>query len=409
MIKRLRWGLLLLLLPMWVTAAQTPEATEEPALLTLEIWLPDTLMPPDSAAYDRLNNQITAFERAHPGIQVLMRVRLSSETGTAAPGDLLYALRTSAAVAPGALPDLALLRRADLVAANGYRVLAPLDGFTVSTYDAAAMPPSVQALRLVDGDQVGIPYLIQVEHMAYLDEPPAESSFDAFLAYGERFAFPAGRANALPRLFLAQYTDAVGPIAADGSTTLDAEGLRAVYEFYERAQADDLLPPEINTFASSTDYLVLLLDADLRAAAISSTLYLRVAAEFDNPIYYGPLPTFSGTPNTIVDGWLWAVTTRDGARAAAARLLLEWLFEPERQFLLAQTVPALPSQPAALRLWADEDYAAFVSGLLAQAALPPDALSATGRALQTGLLGVLSGDRTAAQAVRDVIAQTGSG
>lgn len=408
MFKRLCW-LMLIALPIGGVTAQLPETTEEPSALALDVWLPDTLTPPGSAALNQFNSQIAAFEDAHPDIQVRLRIRLSSETGTAAPGDLLYALRTAAAVAPGALPDLALLRRADLVTAHSYRVLATLDDFNVSAGAQVALPAAVEALRSVDGAPVGIPYLIQVEHMLYLGEPPAGSTFEAFLDYGEPFAFAAGRAGALPRLFLAQYADAAGPIAADGSTAVDSDGLRAVYAFYERARAADLLHPDIMTFTTSADYLPLLLSGDLRAAAVSSTVYLRAAAASDRPPRYGPLPTLSGGPVTVIDGWLWALTTRDSARVAAARLLLEWLYDPQRQFLLAQRIPALPAQPAALRLWADEAYAAFVSGLLERAVLPPDAFGPASRALQAGLLSVLSGERTAAQAVREVIAQTSSG
>ncbi|MGQ9910579.1 MAG: extracellular solute-binding protein [Candidatus Flexifilum sp.] len=409
MFKRLFW-LALIALPIGAAAAQIPETTEAPAALVLDVWLPDALMPPGSAALNQLNSQIAAFEDAHPGIQVRLRVRLTGETGAALPGDLLYALRTAAAVAPGALPDLVLLRRADLVTAYSYRVLATLDDFNLNADSQTGMPTAVAALALVDGAIAGIPYLIQVEHMLYTGEPPSEASFAAFLAYGERFAFPAGRAGALPRLFLAQYIDAVGPIDADGSTVsdgvIDGDGLRAVYAFYEQARAADLLDPNVMTFSSSADYLPLLLSGELRAAAVSSTVYLRAAAEGERMPGYGPFPTLSGAPITILDGWLWALSTRDSERTAAARLLLEWLFDPQRQFLLAQSVPALPAQPAALRLWPDAAYAAFVSGLLERAALPPDTFGAASRALQAGLLSVLNGERTAAQAVREVIAQT---
>jgi len=117
MSKRLRWGVLFLLLPLWMAAAQTPETTEEPAPLTLEVWLPDTLMPPNSAAYDRFSDQIAAFERAHPDLRVLTRVRLSSETGSPVPGDLLYALRAAGAAAVLGRAD----RRPDRAKAEGQR------------------------------------------------------------------------------------------------------------------------------------------------------------------------------------------------------------------------------------------------------------------------------------------------
>ncbi len=122
---------------------------------------------------------------------------------------------------------------------------------------------------------------------------------------------------------------------------------------------------------------------------------------------FAPIPTVSGTPTTVVDGWMWVLTTADAEQQAVALRFLNWMLDIDRQGHYNQSIYMLPSQRTALRQWEDADYANFVDALLNNATLPlaESTGGVTARVIQSALASVISGQRTAEQATQDVITQ----
>lgn len=380
-----------------------PATTQQTEPVTLRIWLPDTLIAPQSAAAEVFAAQMAAFEDANPGIRVETRYRAADDAGSQEAGGQLYALRTGAAVAPAALPDLVLLRRADGVAAFGFGVLLPLDALTLPTPD---LPEAALALRSVADQLLFVPYTLHITHLMYPADRTISPGLDEIVRGEVQVVFAGGRAGTLPDWFIAQYADAIAPIDEAGEAVIEADRLRAIYTFYQQAVDAGGIAPQSVTAAREADVLAALTES-ASAAIVGSTGWLAYTG--DQPGWqYAPLPTLNGDPITVLDGWSWALTTRDGrnpARLAALDALLTWMLEPQRQIAVAAAAGVLPAGRAALRLWEDDAYAAFVTRQIENAVLPPDAASPTTRALGSGLTSVLAGERTAAQAVRDVLSQ----
>jgi hypothetical protein len=55
----------------------------------------------------------------------------------------------------------------------------------------------------------------------------------------------------------------------------------------------------------------------------------------------------------------------------------------------------------------DDGYIAFIETLIDRAVIQPNSFDLTARALQSAFVSVVAGQRSAADAVRDVLAQTG--
>src|SRR5262245_10748695 len=90
-------------------AASTAEATAR-VPVTLNVRLPEPLAPIDNQdAADLLSEQISAFQAANDDIVVDFRLKKAQDVG-----GIMATLKAANLVAPGALPDLTLLRRSDM-------------------------------------------------------------------------------------------------------------------------------------------------------------------------------------------------------------------------------------------------------------------------------------------------------
>ncbi|RLC93398.1 MAG: hypothetical protein DRI77_11965, partial [Chloroflexi bacterium] len=101
----------------------TPTAEPQPMIITLGLWLPEELDPyGGGAGADVLAQQLTAFSKVHPDLQVEVTVKQAHGRG-----GLLDFLRTARDAAPSVLPDLVVLDAAELETAAGSGLVQPLD------------------------------------------------------------------------------------------------------------------------------------------------------------------------------------------------------------------------------------------------------------------------------------------
>ncbi len=390
-----------------VTAAVQPTVvpTAQPTVAgpaVLNLWWPEPLAPVDDGdAADLLSEQISGFQAANQDVEVAFRLKKATDVG-----GIMSTLRAASLVAPGALPDLTLMRRSDVLAAAQAGLIQPFDDRAVAPI-LDDLHPVVAELGRVNDRLYGLPYNVEVQHLAYQSGlySLVSWSFANVLAQKTAFVFPAGRATSLSDVFLVQYRSQTDTLSS-GGITIDTGELRALFQFYQQAVTDGVIDPVVLEYIVPTDYRAELATGSAPAGIVTSSLYLWLL-EDGATLDFAPIPTESGTPTTVVDGWMWVLTTADAERQAVALRFLNWMLDIDRQGRYNQSIYMLPSQRTALRQWEDADYASFVDTLLNNATLPLAESNGgvTARVIQSALASVISGQRTAEQATQDVITQ----
>ncbi len=382
------------------TRLPSPEPTTASAQ-PLVIWFPDALAPLDSGdAAELLSAQISAFQNAFSDVFVELRLKRTGDVG-----GVMSTLRTAAPVAPGALPDLTLMRRADLISAQQSGLIHPISDDALPGV-FANYPAAVEALARVEGALFGVPYMIDVRHLALrADAPITALSFDDVFTRELSFVFPAGRVTSMSETFLAQYRAARAE-PSDLLLPIDLDALFVVFTFYDEAVTQGLISPTVTDFTQSADYLMGLSEGEISAGVVTSSSFMRLQRS-NARLTYAPIPTESGELVTVIDGWVWVLTTADAARQTRALRFVNWMLDADRQSTYGQAADLLPAQRTALRQWDDVGYVTFIENLL-DAAAPPIIEAQEGaaaRILQSAFTSVVNDARTPAQAVNDVITQ----
>lgn len=397
-----------------ITPAVTPQVTptleptpEEPSVIDLTVWWPERLAPSENASIQTfIDAQIAGFETAFPDYQIEFRRKRATDVG-----GIMSTLRSASLVAPGALPDLTLIRREDLFDAVQNRFVQPLEGQIPSGVLADLYDPAL-SLGWVNGELFGLPYLLEIQVFVYdgdqvdRTEAPLIWTFDTVLENELRFAFPAVRTGGVSDMFYLQYLSAGGTPPDDGVFTLDQDALRTTLLFYEQARDAGLIDAGMLELATTADYQAALLDAEFDAAMVNLNA-LRTLTASDDRLRTGYIPTLDGIPRTVLSGWVWVVVTTNAERQEGAVRFLNWMADANRQGEYAQLVGALPTQRRALRAYPfDLLDAETVEALLARAVFPLGSeYSAAARAMQSALVAVLNGVSTAEAAAQTAVSQ----
>jgi ABC-type glycerol-3-phosphate transport system substrate-binding protein len=379
----------------------TPEGTAEVSF-GLSVWLPETLAPTNNeAAALVLTSQIENFQASQPDITVSTRLKATEGIGS-----VMATLLSASNVAPGALPDLTLIRRQDLRAAVQAGLVQPLDGRVSSVITGDFYAKALQ-LGQLNGRLYGLSYALEIQHVAYLPPDADFTHFSDVLAGGRPLVIPAGRVNGISDVLLVQYVAAGGTVVNGNLGPLNANALKTVLEFYEQAAMAGVIDPGVLNYPTPEDYRAGLVDGRIKAAVVTSDMYLDLVTA-GREIETAPIPVSSGSPRTMADGWLWVMTTKDAAHQGAALRFLEWMFDAGRHSTYTHAINRLPSTREAMRSWGSPvAYTEFADNLLTNAVLPliDNEGSPTARAMQNALVAVLSGERTAAEATQDVVDQ----
>jgi ABC-type glycerol-3-phosphate transport system substrate-binding protein len=266
--------------------------------------------------------------------------------------------------------------------------------------------PAATQLGQINGRLYGLAYALEIEHVAYQAPVADFAHFDTVLSGGRPLVIPAGQANGISDVFLAQYLAAGGSVVGNHLGALNVEALRTVLSFYEQAVAAGVIDPGVLNYPTPQDYQAGLVDGRIKAAVVTSSMYLDLLTS-GKKLEIAPIPSPTETPSTLVDGWIWIMTAKDANRQQVAQRFLEWVFDAGRQGAYTRAIAMLPSTRTAMRSWGTSSYSDFAGTLLANAVLPLDntEIDATARALQNALVSVISGERSAADAVQDVVDQ----
>ncbi|GAB4474324.1 MAG: hypothetical protein Kow00124_14190 [Anaerolineae bacterium] len=368
---------------------ETPEPTGGPETIVLTVWMPDRLAPStETPGGQAFLEELAAFDEAYPTIQVEVYIKRTS-----GPGGILSYLRTAPPVAPGVLPDLALLRRDALLQAAGDSLIVPIEPLVREDLIDALYPVAVD-VGTVNGVLMGLPYVLDMQHVVYRETlfTSAPDEFVEVLESPVTFDFPAAPLGSVNQTTLLQYLAAGGTLTdEDGVPLLDVAALTRVLTFYADAREAGVIDPAVFQITDVSETWGRYRDRQSGLAVVSASQYL---AERDQVRTTGlaPVPTEAGGPAALATGWSWVMVTRDPDRQAAALLLLEALMDPASQGTYTRAASRLPSQPAALMVWGEDDrYVTFGDQLLRAARLLPDEAqqAVVGDAIQNALEEVL--------------------
>lgn len=380
----------------------TPTSTPSGPLI-LRVWWPDALtLPSNPSAALLLDEQFSDFQAAQSDVRVEVRLKKAGSVG-----GIFETLRSGSLVAPDSLPDVTLLRRDELVEAVRMGLVQPIQGQIASAILSSLAPAALELGRF-DGVLYGLTYATNVHLIAYRPVTLTGSfaTFKDVLANRQRFVFPAGITQGISDVLLVQYLSAGGRIRDLLDSRPKAEPLRIVFNFYAQAAAEGIITPAMLDYTDSSAYLPDLSSGRLDAAVVTAHQYLdlRSGSVSLNP---APIPLAAGEPSTTLDGWMWVIVTRDPDRQTEAARLIEWMMGIDRQGVYTEQIHWLPSRPAALAQWEQSPFTDLAAALMTNAVIAPaeDSAPAAFRALHNALAAVISGQRTADQAVSDVLSQ----
>jgi len=373
-------------LTLWTVEAVSPEAEGDPGVV--------------------FGNGLTAFENTYPDIQIA--VVLKNDSGK---GSVLDYLRTTSQAAPHVLPDLVVLNMVDLAQVARTGVVVPLDGL-LSPSLVDDLLPGARAAGIVDGQLMGIPFEMDVEHLIYNTNKVTSTPivWTDIISANTTYVFPAKGTNGLVNdAFLIQYLALGGRLQDDeGQPFLDEQALQAALEYYHLGIQEEVIPPEILTIGSPDEIWPDYVAAQVGMAHTNGHRFLsdkNVLRSTD----FASIPTHDGTPLTIGHGRVLAIVTHDPDRQATAARLIEWLLKPDNNVAWSRATLYLPTRYAAFNLIGDEDlYWSFLQHQLEVAVPSPSfpEYDQIGRVLQQAVIEVLSEEATpeeAAAAALDAI------
>jgi ABC-type glycerol-3-phosphate transport system substrate-binding protein len=372
---------------------------EENGEVVLTVWTPEGAAPGGATQGGQvLVEQLANFEEAHPEISLETYIKRSQGQGST----LAY-LRTAPPVAPDILPDLALLDHESLAQAADEGLIVPI-GTLLDPAISNELYPVARALGTVGTEIVGLPYVLEVQHVVYregvFDEPPG--SFEIVLDAREPYVFPAAPPTSVCQTLLAQYLAEAGQLVdEEGQPYLDADILREILTFYAKGREAGIIDTGLFQFTGTDETWALYRDHETNLSTVTSSEYLagRADVRTTGTVW---IPTLDGEPYALATGLSWVIVTQDEQRQAAAMSLINFLMNPVNQGAYTTAANWLPTQPAALAVWGDADpYAEFGRVLLENAGPLPDTSRQTAltTALQDALEEVLLNGMSVGQAV----------
>lgn len=378
-------------------ATPTPEPTASTPI-TLTVWFPDELLPiNDDTLNALLDAEITEFASLENSVQVEIRRKATRDIG-----GIMSTLQTASSVAPGALPDITLIRREDVMLAVEEGLIQPLEGWIASSVIADLFPSALRLGR-ADDQLYGLPYLLDIYLYAYRDngEPaPERWTFDAVVDRGQTFTVPTLRANGMADTLWLQYTAAGGELPENGVLELTPGAVADVLTFYEELASAQLIAPGTNDYISPSSYVEPLRSGRIESGIVNTAI-LRQLIDADPPLRYASVPTSNGQPFTLTNGWMWVIVTPNSERQVWAGRFLNWMMEAGRHGTFAQAIAMPPTQRSALRRWNIEgvDNTLLIEMLVDSLPAQPEVgTSSAARAFQAAWLDVISGQMSASEA-----------
>ncbi|MBP6086703.1 MAG: extracellular solute-binding protein [Pelolinea sp.] len=372
---------------------------ETPVFFDLVLWVPPQFDPNgESAASLMLRERIKEFIVQNPQVNVDVRVKALS-----GPGGMMDSLSSAKAVAQGALPSLALLNRSDLVLAENYNLLFPVDELS-SSVDESDWFAFAQSMVIFQGSAYGLPFAANALGLIYRDNLLADDqpSWDEVMKRLDALVFAAGDEEAI--ITMALYQSAGGKLnAQSGKLVLDADALEAVLRVYDKARRAGLIKKEILDYQNDDQAW----EAFLAGNADGAVTWANHLFSADDNLRLALLPPLGENPFTYGTGWSWCLTEPDPLKREYAVMLAEFLSAPD---FLAQWAPIsgyLPVRPSSLSGFVEEELQATLSTMLMSAHLVPDreVLKIVSMPMKAAVSAVIAGENTPEASAQAAIRQ----
>ncbi len=350
----------------------------------LRLWVPPQFDPAnDTPAGDVLQDRLDQYTNQRPDVRIETRVKESSGTG-----GLLDSLTTANAAAPLAVPDLILLPRASLEIAALKGLLFPNDELT-DNINGGDWFPFAQGLARLQTSTFGLPFagdaLVSIYRPAEIKSPPADWSSTLELA--QPLAFPAAEEQAY--FTLAEYLSTGAQIQdSDGRPTLDSSSLIDLLTFYQDGEAAGVIPFWLTQFTTDEQSWESYTENQVNLVISWTNRYLSTL-----PGDSAAAPIFSqdGTPITLANGWVWALSNPQAERHALSVDLAEYLTQGDFLAEWTETAGYLPPRESALEGWSNIALRGLVEQIVrsAQVIPPNDIMAVVGPALHQATVNVL--------------------
>jgi ABC-type glycerol-3-phosphate transport system substrate-binding protein len=258
-------------------------------------------------------------------------------------------------------------------------------------------------LGTVDEQTLGFVVGADMQHLAYrpdrFESPPV--SWTEIISPPVPFLFPVGtRSQSVSDATLIQYLAAGGKLTGeDGGPWLDESVMVSVLGFYSACVSTGTISPTVvfRTRDAGQAWEQFQNGEGEIAVVPASRFWL----EADETVAAAAIPTQSGQPLSIAQGWALGMVTDDPVRQSLAVLLLDWLIAPDHNGQWTQAAGYLPGTQGALRIWDVSNAGRAVLRSLMEAAVPPprpEVIAVVGPAMQEAVDSVLRGWATPEEA-----------
>lgn len=377
----------------------TQESTQSPPGPTIiRLWVPPEFDPANGtpAGY-LLQDRLDLYTAQRPDIRIETRVKAASGAG-----GLLDSLSTASSAAPLVLPDLILLPRSSLEIAALKGLLVPFDGL-INPLDEGDWYPFAQELGQIQSSIFGLPFagnaLISLYRPSDIETPAAD--WPSAIESRSPIAFPAAEEEAY--FPLAEYLSTGAPIQdADGRPHLDDAALIQVLSFFQEAVAANVFPFWLTQFTNDEQSWEAYTENQVNTAVSWIHRYLTT---LPGDTAAAPIITRTGTPFTIANGWVWALSSQQTERHAVSVDLAEFLTEGEFLSQWSETSGYLPPRRSALNGWSNIALRDLVSEVVDSARLipPNEVMTVIGPALSQATVAILKRQATPSEAASQAI------
>ncbi len=386
------------------TTTPTPQAPSEstqppPEPTVLRIWVPPQFDPEgNSPASNLLKQRLDSYTAQRPDLRIETRVKATSGTG-----GLLDSLSSANAAAPLVVPDLILLPRASLELAALKGLLFPYEELT-SNLDDSDWYPYAQELGQLQSSTFGLPFagnaLVSLYRPSEIENYPID--WPSALEAGHPIAFPAAEVSA--SFPLSQYLSTGAQIQdSDGRPFLESTPLTEMLSFFRDAETAGVMPFWLTQFTDDEESWQAYTENQVNSVVTWTDRYL---ATLPGDTAAAPIITQTGSPLTLVDGWVWALSNPQTERRALSVDLAEYLTDGEFLSEWSQASGLLPPRKSALEGWSNVGLRVLIERIILSAQIipPNDVMAAIGPVLSQATVDVLKQQSSPISAANDAIA-----
>lgn len=384
----------------------TPNLTLVPAVETITpidknqitLWLPPQFDPgDDTPAGDLLKERIAGFESVNPG--VFVDVRIKAVTGK---GGLLDSLTTTSSAAPEALPSLIMLSKNDFEIAALKGLIFPVNGAVVPLGDPDWFP-FTREFAEIQGVQYGIPFASDPLILAYRTSqivfPP--KTWQEVNQKGTVLSYPG--ADPLSLISMAMYMSAGGTFRDnEDKLALQSDILKNINQTVLNGVYSGAFPYWLAQLESYEQSWASFLDLHSNMTIIWASDALNNKLS-DTTI--APLPTYSSSPFTLIDGWLLCVPDPSIDESDLSIKFANYIMEPVFQQKWTEASGFLPARRSVLTAWHDQVLASTLISIAESAHSIPsnEVLSRVGIIFEESTVNLLKQQENAEQAAQQAL------